>query len=275
MLISFLQTVYTALYTKWQMVYTWIMNETKFKQLNPWLYSKNFKSAANNLEKRFIYKKILKYLNNRLIVSLEGPRRLGKTTLLQQIIHSLVIKNKDNVFFYEFSETDNNLSSFFEYINNNLNKKCYVLLDEIQHVKNWQSVIKLNYDLYPKLHIVVTGSLSISYKKSKESLLGRIMPLKLDFLSFGEYLYLKYKQNYNKFDFLNPKGTVNVNNVYQNLQNYNEYLQIGDLTKLLDFKSKSVSRDFIEKSVLDFFFTRDSLFSHFLKVLYIKKNEQP
>ena len=73
-------------------------------------------------------------------------------------------------------------------------------MDEIQYVKAWESEIKLIYDQFPKVKFVLTGSLSLSYKRRmEESLAGRFLPKYLYPLDFTEYLDFIDHPLYSKF----------------------------------------------------------------------------
>lgn len=71
-----------------------------------------------------------------------------------------------------------------------------MFLDEIQKLENFQSKIKIYYDLYPNLKIFISGSTPLFVKKkTQESLAGRIKSFFLPPLNFNEYLYFKDKSN--------------------------------------------------------------------------------
>ncbi|MFA5745933.1 MAG: ATP-binding protein [archaeon] len=138
-------------------------------------------------------------LNHKLIISIEGPRRVGKSVLMKQLINYL-IENKvpsKNLFYFSFDKLDkkilDTLKDYEELSGISLREeKTYLFFDEIQKIKDWQSDIKIIYDNYPNLKIIVSGStLRVS---KKESLAGRIVDFFINPLSFEEYLIFSGKE---------------------------------------------------------------------------------
>jgi len=137
------------------------------------------------------------------------------------------------------------------------NETIYVFIDEIQYYDNWQDLIKTWFDNNKNIHFLVTGSTSIFQNKSKETLLGRIVSIDLPFLSFREYLALKYKTYLDPFDF-NNKQLLPLH-VLQNEKTFYEYLEFGDITALIDIQDQFAKKTFVESSFLDIFFEKDLL----------------
>jgi len=76
-----------------------------------------------------------------------------------------------------------------------LDSKVYMFLDEIQKLEEWTEKIKILYDLYPNLKIIVSGSARINvFKETRESLAGRLFEFLVKPLDFDEYLLFKEKQ---------------------------------------------------------------------------------
>ena len=143
---------------------------------------------------------LLKEVNNRkLIVTLFGPRRSGKTYLMKQVISHLIEGDVDprNICYFQFSGSLNEkgivskvVDLFFKKYSKDGRK--YVFLDEVQYVDYWQDQVKEVYDTTEDIKLVISGSTSLFYRqKSKESLAGRIFKFSLGSLSFGEYLTFK------------------------------------------------------------------------------------
>ena len=80
---------------------------------NPWYQNKDFLFKEKKFTKRKQYLEAQKYLNKELIISLIGLRRTGKTTIIRQLINSLLTdKNKikpEQIFFFSFDEENINL----------------------------------------------------------------------------------------------------------------------------------------------------------------------
>lgn len=136
----------------------------------------------------------------RLIITLSGPRRSGKTFLTKQVM-AWLIKNKrvlpQNICYFQFSGSLNEKDIIQAAIDLFLKKyagkgRKYLFFDEIQYVDFWQDQIKSSYDLSEEVKFVLSGSTSLFYhQKSKESLAGRIVKYQLGALNFHEYLRCK------------------------------------------------------------------------------------
>jgi predicted AAA+ superfamily ATPase len=139
-------------------------------------------------------------LQNKYITRLIGLRRVGKSTIMKQMIDRLIEKEKiprKNILYFSFDIVENIAEVVKEYQKRAEisfdTENVYIFLDEIQKVKNWQSEIKLLYDIYPQLKIVLSGSASLLLQKT-ESLAGRIFTQKITPLSFSEYLRFLKKE---------------------------------------------------------------------------------
>ncbi len=147
-----------------------------------------FNEFSNELEK------------DKLILTINGPRRSGKTFLMKQGMEWL-IKDKHvpekNILYFQFSgslnekEIINNLVDLFikRYA---VEGQKYIFLDEVQYIDYWQDQIKSIYDVSSDVKFIVSGSTSLFYRqRSKESLAGRIYKFRLGALNFHEYLRFK------------------------------------------------------------------------------------
>lgn len=152
--------------------------------------------------KRDQFESLYTSLNSPLITFLHGPRRVGKSILLKQIINTLVFTDKvspSQILFFEFSPKQDKeiIWDVYRYFKQNIlpgDQTIYLFFDEVQVLSGFEIVIKEIYDQVDqtKTKIVVTGSPSISYKrKMAESLAGRYIPYRVYPLNFKEYLRLK------------------------------------------------------------------------------------
>ena len=76
---------------------------------NPWWADGDVQTAGlpvRNLPKRNLFDKISPHLDDKFILSITGPRRVGKTTLLYHLIHTLLDKgvDKNHVLYLSFDE---------------------------------------------------------------------------------------------------------------------------------------------------------------------------
>ena len=153
-------------------------------------------------ERKFL--NILKqHVENRQIIELAGLRRTGKTTLFFQLINFLLQKGvgTHSIWYFSFDEQKYSLDEIFAEFKNQTKKninadKLYIFLDEIQKLENFQSQIKIYYDLYPNIKFFISGSTSLFIKKkTEESLTGRLFSFMLKPLDFQEYLNFRGKNN--------------------------------------------------------------------------------
>lgn len=175
-----------------------ILLERILKQ-NPWWQGQKIEEIRNYKE-RFLFREIEKYFDDPQIIAILGLRRTGKSVLLLQIIERLLARiSSKKILYFSFDEILGKDPEIIEkiidiYENEILKedlKHVYILFDEINHLENWQVILKRYYNLKRKIKFFVSGSSSIYLKKTKESLAGRIYEFNLSPLDFDEYLYLK------------------------------------------------------------------------------------
>ena len=157
------------------------------------------KSKAPDFRRRDFYT-LWKELDSEKITSIIGPRRVGKTTLLFQLIeHMIKNRNIDPVHIiyasmdnaYLASSAKEPLESIIEVYSRNILKedyrkiaqKIYVLLDEIQYLEDWEKKLKTWFDYKYNIKFIVSGSSSAMIQKGAGRLVGRIkerivLPLK-------------------------------------------------------------------------------------------------
>ncbi len=148
--------------------------------------------------KRGLFYTLKEFINTRQILLIYGLRRAGKTILMYQLIDHLLKNgiNKKHILYFSFDEKISFLKELFEAYSQLVLgkdflevKRVFVFLDEVQKLPDWQSQLKLFYDLYPNVKFIVSGSASLAISKgAKESLAGRIYEFLLPLLSFKEYL---------------------------------------------------------------------------------------
>lgn len=134
------------------------------------------------------------------MISVTGPRRVGKSTLLKQLVQHLIQVEKippENVWYYSFDDpalyrgpnvAADVIEGLMEHMSQ-LEGEAFLFLDEIQTLDRWELYLKKYYDLKYDVRIVVSGSASSPiFKKSRESLLGRVKDYHVLPFSFREYL---------------------------------------------------------------------------------------
>ena len=156
-------------------------------QFNPWWAKGSVPKYLLGKHNRPQIKIIQKYINKRFIVLLYGLRRVGKTTLLYKTIQYLLEKKTKptHILYFSFDEKIADIREIISIYQEKILKqklsvssRFFFFFDEIQKLPDWQSQIKLIYDLNPNIKIFLSGSTSASLqKRSRESLAGRILDI--------------------------------------------------------------------------------------------------
>jgi hypothetical protein len=128
----------------------------------------------------------LKYefdLNIDAIYTLRGPRQVGKTTLIKDMIRHLIKSQVPprNIFYYTCDLIDNpkalveTISSYLTFAKPSQKQRAYLLLDEVSSIKDWQKAIKHLADTGKLVQttLILTGSHTLDIKKASEKLPGR------------------------------------------------------------------------------------------------------
>lgn len=198
---------------------------------------------------RKIYKKIKKYFSARQVIVITGMRRVGKTTMLRQILSE--IKSENKAYFDLEKLSDRNMFDQKNYDNIlldlerkgiDIKKKMYLAIDEIQFLPNVTSVIKYLYD-HCSIKFFVTGSSSYYLKNLfTQSLAGRKIVFELFPLDFGEYLTFKevfYKEKkilaekFSEFE-------------YERLRSYYEdFIQFGGFPEVVLVKNEALKKELL------------------------------
>ncbi|MEW6417899.1 MAG: ATP-binding protein [Nitrospirota bacterium] len=171
----------------------------ELQNFNPW-WRDGMVSTEFLGRRRKIFSEVIKYIDKRQIVLFTGLRRVGKTTLMYQIIDELLRNgvNPYDILYFSFDEMRYDLEDLIKQYEIDIlredisKKKVFILLDEIQKLEGWPSKVKLLYDANPKLKIFLTGSAQITmWRGTRESLAGRFFDFVVKPLDFEEYLDFK------------------------------------------------------------------------------------
>ena len=147
--------------------------------------------------KRLLLEEIKKWIDRKEIIAIRGPRQSGKTTLLNMLREWLENEKKidpDHITYITF-EDRGQVDAFSleprEFIERYLrdNKRHYFLIDEAQYCSDLGQKLKLIYDTFENIKLIVTGSSSLELKnQTGKFLVGRLLEFELMPLNFYEYL---------------------------------------------------------------------------------------
>lgn len=144
-------------------------------------------------------------LNERSVLTIRGPRQVGKTTMVGQLIHSLLkerVHEPEHVLYVNAENTQllSDVEGLIQhsidvYERNvlgksirNVDSRIYVFIDEIQKIPGWAETVKYYTDTFQNIKFVVTGSVSTLIRQdASESLVGRLDEYLMMPTKFVEY----------------------------------------------------------------------------------------
>lgn len=247
------------------------------QQYNPWWRTSAALEEESKQQKRLAYFEALKMLEHRSIrrfVVLSGVRRVGKTTILYQIIEHLIATEIQprNILYATFDNpmlklvNVEDVLSIYDSLYPTSGTK-YLFLDEIQYTENWELWMKVIYDSRRDIRIVATGSASpILEKGSTDSGTGRWNVLKIPTMSFYEYCNLlaldspKLPRGLRVSDLAQMRRAelTDCINRFTPLQNhFNRYLTIGGFPELVLSDDDLYAQRMLREDVVDKVIKRD------------------
>ncbi len=137
----------------------------------------------------------------RRAVVLMGPRRVGKTVMLHQLVQELIdsgTRGIDILYLaldtplYAGRTIESLYRLFKETMGHDESSRPWVIFDEIQYLKDWGVHLKSLVDSYPEARFIASGSAAAALKmQSMESGAGRFTDFVLPPLTFAEFLHFK------------------------------------------------------------------------------------
>lgn len=230
--------------------------EEIIRLLNHWWREERVRKNLAKEYKRESFNGLLKLIPKRQIIVICGLRRIGKSTLMYQLIESLIKKgvNPLNIFYFSFdkkvSEIKEILDNYSKITEKDYEKeKIYIFLDEIYKLENWHRELKLLYDALPNIKFIISGSASLEIEKqARKDLVGRAFYLELPPLSFKEFFEIKFKKELKNFKIWEDK----LKNIFS------EFLA-KPFPEIINFEKERVA-EYIKELILD-----KILFSDFSK----------
>ena len=213
---------------------------------------------------RDLLENILKYAGYKQIIAITGLRRIGKTTLLKQVIRTLDAPENnicyisfDDIDFQKYEIAEDLINYFLEYSDKNTMR--YLFLDEVQKLPNWADLLKTYYDTEENLKIFISGSASLELNQNKETLAGRILTFDMPVLSFSEFVrYYGMESGFKTKDLFREYDLKFASNKEKYKELFEDYLWRGAFPELLDtnredreFIKKYIKESVIEKAIID------------------------
>ena len=213
-------------------------------EYNPWWKTKSFSISGIPEFKRDAFAQAMRHAeaNHGLALLINGPRRVGKTTIINQIIRCLIEDKKipanrilffslDDPIIQQLPQKDQGtlfealLAQWAQVASTALRTSpniLYCFLDEVQRLPRWELYIKRYIDLRYPIRFIISGSASHTiFRKSLESLLGRLVDISLPPFTFREFVRFHYPEHK---DFLSKLAE--------------EALDIGDTSSVIKFNRR-------------------------------------
>lgn len=138
-------------------------------------------------------------------VILLGPRRVGKTVMLEQFVADCIRDGQDpQTILYASLDTplysgiplERLMDLFQQETGHDPEGLRIVIFDEIQYLKDWEKHLKVLTDRYPRTRFIASGSAAAALRlKSNESGAGRFTDFLLPPLTFAEFLRFRGKED--------------------------------------------------------------------------------
>ena len=197
-----------------------------------WTTGKSFVSSTYKLARNEL-NAIINGLDKRRIQLIIGPRRVGKSTLMQQTIGHLLrsgVQPRRILFFSCDDPTifdgivsigdviEGYLSDVLHEAAGELSNRIFIFIDEIHLFSEWQLWLKNYYEPQYNIKFVISGSsASHLFSGAKESLMGRTDTLRLMPLSLMEFcrFWSVYRNESKITEFLDavPDGSLYIDPV--------------------------------------------------------------
>lgn len=232
---------------------------TRFGFENPWWTDSGMldRLLAGKRDRLYL-KPFSDLVTNRAVhraIVLMGPRRVGKTVMLRQIVRALIREHEqkpEHIFFaslenpiYRGRSLADILAIFMNAGGHDRFADLWVIFDEIQYVEEWEAHLKVLVDDYPNIRFVVSGSAAAALRmKSLESGAGRFTDFLLPPLLFTEYL-----------DFIDAPSDIE-DDIEELNKHFFDYINFGGFPEAVlnaDVQGnmpRFVSEDIVEKALL-------------------------
>jgi len=130
---------------------------------------------------------------------LSGPRRVGKSTIIHQMIGDLLVSgvNPFQILYLSLDTSAMEEAGILKLLmiyrsQISQAEEFYLFVDEVQKDEDWTSAMKFIYDSFPAVRAMATGSASYKIEgKYRETGEGRLRLIRIPTLSFYEYCQMR------------------------------------------------------------------------------------
>lgn len=291
---------------------------------NPWWKTKTFPLDTPKF-KRDAFERALRYTeaNHGLALLINGPRRVGKTTMINQIIKYLIEDKKipaNRILFFSLDDPiiqqlpprdqgtlfEALLAQWAQVAGTALRTSpntLYCFLDEVQRLPRWELYLKRYVDLHYPIRFIISGSASHTiFRKSLESLLGRLVDIALPPFTFREFVRFHHSEHeeflraiaHETFDIGDPSslkkfiGTAEREASPEHIRQWNayteEYATAGGFPQLWEMcgaaeRASFVDQQFVERVTLEDLrlvkeIRRPEIFHQFLRYAFARTGQE-
>ncbi|MBL8693361.1 MAG: ATP-binding protein [Planctomycetes bacterium] len=245
------------------------------RQFNPWWTG----SAIPDLPhwRRPVFKKVFRWLEappSARALLLTGARRVGKTTLLLQLIQKLLSQGTppSNILYLTLDhpilklEGLDRLTRLWRESEPAADGPEFVLLDEVHAVRDWQVWIKHQVDFVKNRRIAATGSATPLLEEGQESGAGRWHEIEVAPLSFYEFLLItkRSRPKFNKVRSLvrllswSPADFARATTQVRELEpEFSEYLLRGGFPETAMIPTITLAQKLLREDIVDRILKRD------------------
>jgi len=189
------------------------------------------------------------------ILILYGPRRVGKTTLLQ-ILHRERLQENDPTALYSLDDptaqaifgdpSTARLGRIFSELGFDPQRRSYLFLDEVQGLPQIDLLLKLIFDHFPHVKVLATSSSSLLLLQGlTDSLAGRKYFIELLPLTLGEYAGIQVNDYFSFPESITQGGWLN--ETLRSLAVYGMYPEVVGKTTPEEKQAKL--RDIVESAL--------------------------
>ena len=164
---------------------------------NPWWGNPRYEFPENAFQRRVYFnpfKRLSLNFGVKRATVLLGPRRVGKTFMLKQLVAEVIATgiDRDRILYVSIDTpiySGISLEKFVALMPPGEKEQRIVIFDEIQYLRDWETHLKDLVDNYPEIKFIATGSAAAALRlKSRESGAGRFSDFMLPPLTFYEFL---------------------------------------------------------------------------------------
>lgn len=226
---------------------------------NPWWKSGSPKITEADHPRRVYFnpfKALALNFEIRRATILLGPRRVGKTFMIKQLIHEAIESGIDpRAILYASIDAPVysriSLEKFLEFFPQDIGTRRVVIFDEIQYLRDWEIHLKDLVDNFPKIKFIASGSAAAALRlKSKESGAGRFSDFMLPPLTF--YEFLSFLGEDERLISVTAPNTYEAHDLEKLNERFVDYLNFGGYPEaVLNPQVRENADQFIKNDIID------------------------